>query len=143
MVYNSGRTSKTDPLYIGPCTVVHVNRNQSYSVRDNSGRLIVKVPISHLKLLSRVPIVNPRIPESFQASDATSHEVKSILAHNVTGDSIDYLVQWKDSKLSSSWVPAKDFDDPKLIRSYWKSLGTKEPEPRPKLKVRFKLPTKA
>jgi hypothetical protein len=55
MVYNLPRSSKTDPIYIGPCKVIHVNRNQSYTVVDNAKKIIPKVPISHLKLVSPSP----------------------------------------------------------------------------------------
>ena len=138
MVYNSDRHSKTDPLYIGPCTVIHVNRNQSYSLRSNANHVYHKVPISHLKLLSRVPISNPRIPNSFSQSSAASYAVRSILSHNQVGDSIDYLVQWVDRTLPSSWVSAQDFDDPKLISRYWKSL--KQSPPQPKIMLKFRNP---
>ena len=56
MVYNTSRDSKTDQIYLGPCKVIHVIRNQSYTVVDNSGRILPKIPISHLKLVSRLPI---------------------------------------------------------------------------------------
>ena len=35
MIYNSDRRSKTDPLYFGPGTVMHVNHNLSFSIRTN------------------------------------------------------------------------------------------------------------
>jgi transposase InsO family protein len=144
MVYNSARTSKVDPIYIGPCKVIHVNRNQSYTLSDNSNRVLKKIPISHMKLVSRFPIDNPNLPPSFQSSNAESHEVKSILSHYPINGSFDYLVQWKDSSLPSSWIAAKDFDEPKLIRDYWNSLKTSPtsslPKSLPKLKIRFKIP---
>jgi hypothetical protein len=139
MIYNSDRKAKTDPLYLGPGTVTHVNRNQSYSIRLNSNEVIHKVPVSHLKLISRVPLSNPRMPTSFAQADAPSFKVKSILTHNHIGDSIDYLVQWSDSSLPSSWVNANDFDDPKLVSSYWKSLNQTR-SAQPKLTIKFKNP---
>ena len=139
MIYNSDRKSKTDPLYLGPGTVVHVNRNSSYSVRLNPNDVLHKIPISHLKLISRVPIENPRLPSSFSQADSPSVAVKAILSHNFVGDSMDYLVQWKDSSIPFSWVHAKDFDDPKLVTAYWKSLEHST-HSGPKLTIKFKNP---
>jgi hypothetical protein len=78
MLYNRTRANKLEPIYEGPYTIIHTDRNYTYKLKDNAGSIISKVPISHLKLISKVPITNPNIPDCFQIQTGDSAEIKAI-----------------------------------------------------------------
>lgn len=122
MLFNHTRSSKLEPIYEGPYTIIQTDRNFTYTVRDNAHNVKTKVPISHMKLISKIPIDLSALPDSFLPPPGDSADIKAILAHSPFENTFDYLVQWKDSLLSNTWIPADSFDDIQIIRDYWKSI---------------------
>eukprot|EP00171_Calliarthron_tuberculosum_P009331 IDg9331t1 len=85
------RTSKWDPVYEGPFTLVRKNRGGAYVLRDLLGELKRKVPADQLKLVKRDGI-NPAVDE------AKTQEVKTITNHRSERNrKMSYYVVWKDA----------------------------------------------
>ena len=119
------RSTKSDPFYEGPFSIVRRQRGGNYLLRASDGAEYIRPP-SSLKLVSQDVI----LPDEH-------YEVESILDHKKVDGDIHYLVSWKKYVCShNSWVHHKDFSSPKLISDYWKSLNPNKSKRAPKKRQR-------
>ena len=114
MCLDPTRASKLDPMYHGPFKVLRRNRGGAYVLQDPSGALLPRnQPPSHLKLISRDPIVAGQ-----------SYEVEAILDHRGAGHTREYLVKWRGfGPDHNTWEGPHQFDDLGAIQEYWKRRG--------------------
>lgn len=124
MIKDVTRTSKMDPRYEGPFTVVRRNAGGAYILQDATGSLLSRnVPINHMKMITK----DSGTPED------NAFEIEAIINHQGAAPRYKYLVKWKGySDDNNSWVPAADFNDVDIIKKYWK----RRPEPGPCKKIR-------
>lgn len=115
MLIDPTRSSKFEPKYTGPYTIVRRARNGAYVLRDATGDMLDRhVPPDQLKLVSRKP----------RAADVanTTYEVQSIVGHRGSPGSYEYDVKWKDHN-DRTWEPASSFLDDTVIRNYWRQVA--------------------
>jgi transposase InsO family protein len=113
MVKDPHRTSKHEPMYTGPYSVLRRTKGKSYVLLDHGRNELFPrdVAPSQMKLVSNTPIEDTE--ERF--------DVEAILKHRGKKGSYEYLVRWKGyGRDEDSWEPAKQFDSPALIEQYWK-----------------------
>jgi hypothetical protein len=115
------KTSKWDPVYEGPFTVVEQHKGEAYTLKDNTDQVLPRRrTIDQLKVLTNT---TPPVTEDLRPS----YRVQTILDAKKIGQSYEYLVRWHGyGEESDSWVPASDFDDLNIIKKYWK-IKTKKP----------------
>jgi len=108
------RRSKDEPKYEGVFKVARKTRAGSYELIDNDGKLLTrKYSPSQLKLVC---------PVDEKKDDNNVFEVEKIIKHKQEDGQKFYFVRWKGySSISDSWVAESDFNDLKIIQSYWKS----------------------
>jgi hypothetical protein len=113
------KNSGMDPSYEGPFKILSKTRNNAYVLLDRTGSLYPKnVTFSKLKLIS--------YPD-FYSDDDHHYEVEEILDHKGPTTNRSYLVKWKGySPSDNSWVLAKDFDSPLVVKNYWAGKGKKK-----------------
>jgi len=119
MVRDEKRSSKSEPRYEGPFTVVRRNKGGVYILRGRDGSEYTR-PGHVLKL------VHPEILDAATAADSPESKigvVEKILNHRMKKGfkEHEYLVKWKDvPAVYNEWVFHRDFHDHGPIRSYWK-----------------------
>lgn len=113
MIRKLDRRKGSDPLFMGPYTVLRRNKGGSYLLQDATGALYDhNIPSSHLKLISRATAVTE--------AEELSFEVDRIENHRGTANAREYLVRWKGDT-ERTWEPAANFDDPQPIEEYWRN----------------------
>lgn len=109
------RTTKNDPPYLAPYTVVSKDANGGYHLRDAAGGSLARsVPAHHIRplFMARHPATN------------TTFYVDYIIQHRVSDIGDEYLVKWINEPTSAStWVPYADITDKSLIREFNISLN--------------------
>ena len=111
MAIDELRSSKTQPRYTGPFTVLRRNQGGAYVLKGSDGTEYTRPPRS-LKLFYQ-PAVEP----------GEAAVVGSVLAHRKDSDTgnLSYLVKWKNqSDANNEWVKASDFHDLTPITRFWK-----------------------
>jgi hypothetical protein len=72
------------------------------------------------------------------AFDVDSHEVDTILSHQLINNDDWYLVKWKDiPETYSQWVQKADFNSTGPIEDFWRAKRKRSQEP---LTIKFKKP---
>ena len=106
------RSSKMDPVYLGPYKVVRRNKGGSYILRVPSGGPEFKAAPEQLKTVLRSDINDSVRVSAFNAERILDHR----------GEKTDrmYLVKWSErAEDESSWVSEILFDHKELIDAYW------------------------
>jgi hypothetical protein len=103
------RASKMDPRYLGPYTVVSIDkRNGCYRLTDSTGLLLKKVFPAHK--LDR--IASP-------TDDGPHYVVEKVCDHRGRSGKREYLVKWKGFPSSdNTWEPVSNFDSHECISEY-------------------------
>ena len=129
MTVDQTRSSKWDPIYEGPYTVVCQTKGESYILMDSDGKALDRrMTVQMLKPVDDVTSSGGRMNESINNntdSDDKHYEVSGILNHrlNRKKKGYDYLVRWKNTtEDDDSWVNESDFDDMAVIKRYWKQV---------------------
>ncbi len=117
------RSSKFEPYYVGPYTVLRRTRANTYVLLDSQGHLLARnVPADQLKLIA------PSTLTEQKTTSSDFHTVESILAHRGPEGQRQYLVRWQGfSKDNDSWEPFSSFQDEDIIRRYWHRISTAPP----------------
>jgi hypothetical protein len=111
MIKNIEKSSKFDPVYIGPYSIERRARSGNYVLRDAIGDILDRrVPADHIKLVSRVPL--PKDEEE------PIYVVRKVVNHRGTPGNYEYLVDWKNYK-EQTWEPESHFLDPDPVKDYW------------------------
>lgn len=106
MYTDQNRTSKLEPIYLGPCTIHKKTKGGAYQLLDTDGELMERqFAPSQLKLI-----------ETEIESD--SSEIESILGHRGEPRNREYFVLFKDEN-DPQWIKYQDFDDNSIINQYW------------------------
>ena len=111
MLVDQTRSSKADPKYIGPYTVVAEEKGGTYRLLDSSQQMLQrKVPSSQLKIISS------------RDEETEVFIVEKILKHRGSPGSREYLVKWQGYPHSANtWEPARGFEDQYVINAYWEA----------------------
>jgi transposase InsO family protein len=102
------RKHKRDQRFVGPYKVKEITPTNTYVLESSLGDEI-RAPMSLLK-----PIPAP------VHKDEEVFVIEKIVAHRGKGDTIKYLVKWRNYPSSAnSWEPIENFDDQRAITEYW------------------------
>jgi hypothetical protein len=114
LLRNEYKTSKLDPLFVGPLTVVRCTKSGSYTLRNADGSILPRdVPPSKLKVLS----------DLYHIED-NCYEVDAIINHRTSKGRKEYLVRWKGYTSDyDTWEQTSSFDDITTIQKYWQRAG--------------------
>lgn len=116
MMYDKTRESKWDAKYEGPFTVIRRNRGGAYVLKDRLGETLKRtVPSDQLKLVIRKGLETG-------VEDDNSLLIKKILSHRTVRNGYEYLIEWANKDVESSWEPVENFDDVAVIKKYWTSI---------------------
>ena len=114
MLKDQLRSTKFEPKYVGPYTIVRRTRNGNYLLRDETGDPLDRpVPPDQLKLVSKKPRRSDNQDDVF--------EVHHIVEHRGQPGSYEYLVRWKPpyGDEDDTWEPPSSFKDSGIIKRYW------------------------
>lgn len=106
------REQKWDAVYEGPYEVVGKDETGGYVLKGDEGLISGRsFAVRYLKLVH---------PSHIKGK---SFIVEKILAHRKEGPGFAYLVKFKGyDEEYNEWLPAANFNDLKIIATYWKSL---------------------
>jgi hypothetical protein len=108
------RTSKWDPHYEGPFTVIRRNKGGAYLLQDADGeKLERKFPVEQLKVLQRTD----------NMSKEPVYKIKRLTDHRDNSGKTEYLVEWDVPGLLPTWEPEGNILNPASIKKYWKDRG--------------------
>ena len=111
MIQNDGIIKKLDARYRGPYTVVGITPKKNYLLNDMTGqRVDTSIPLHKLKVTN------------FDDKDEFM-EIDKILDHKISDGNELFLVKWKNNLEKSSWEPAENFANMKIINDYKSSLN--------------------
>jgi len=151
MIKDELRTSKAEPRYEGPFTVVRRQASGNYLLKAVDGTEYVR-PANVLKLVA------PEIVKDLQLRDTIYAAVDRILEHKDEAGIRRYRVRWKDTSADmDSWLTHADFLDYGPVIAYEKQLTnpkkgstqsqrTADPPrslPKPSQSVQFLAPSQA
>jgi transposase InsO family protein len=141
MVRDPHRTTKQEPAYIGPYTVVRRTQNGTYVLKDQLNDLFDRhVPVDQLKLISKAPSAKAAAAHAeqkreVQESEATEsaasadqaqptdrdiYEVSHVADHRGSPGQYEFLTYWK-GYAEPTWVAEEKFIDHACITKYWKN----------------------
>ena len=111
MAVDELRSSKTEPRYEGPFTVVKRTKGGSYTLLDRDGTLLARnYAPAQLRLVSRKRVI----------PDADSYVIAFVRNHRNAAGGLEYLVRWKGFDTSDdTWEPFANFNHTKTISDYW------------------------
>ena len=123
---NPGMRPSSEPMYIGPYTVVRPTTHGAYILRDELGvNLARPVPLDHMKIL----YTPDRVPE--QAAQVDNYNdvyvMEDIISHRENKGMLEYLVKWKGYKkpTDNTWVRSDDINDVNAINVYFRRQSLK------------------
>ena len=127
MAVDQNRTSKWEPVYQGPYTVVERTKGGAYQLKNELDQLME--PKRTIDMLKPVG-AKASLELGSKLGKGDNFVVETIIAHKKTERGYNYLVKWKGySNKDNSWVHARDFNSEVLIRDYWrKKKANKEAE---------------
>ena len=107
------RSSKWDPVYEGPFTVVRQNTGGAYILKDLTG----------IELKRNFTIEMLKVIDSDPNSNISDHwEIEKIVDHKRENNEDYYLVKWKNfPETYNEYVNVKDFADTAIIKKFWKN----------------------
>ncbi|EIE92672.1 hypothetical protein RO3G_17383 [Rhizopus delemar RA 99-880] len=128
MVRIPTKSGQLAPAYEGPFTVVRKNQGNAYILRDETGVLMPRsYTTTELKLISNEEIIEL----DDEGNEIQSYEVEAVLNHRGPPKNREYLVRWKNySSEWDEWLTADKFNDPDILRKYWKNMGQKYVPPK-------------
>lgn len=111
MIKDPTRSTKWEPVWLGPYFVVRKTQGGTYEVRGPDGDVLTRtVPLDQLKVLSKRPA----------ELDDNIYEIDKIMEHAGSDGHYVYLVKWKGySADESTWEPASNILDYRCVRQYW------------------------
>jgi transposase InsO family protein len=113
---NNHSKAAHEPTYIGPYTIVKVNRHGTYTVRDSLNNVLDRnIPVDQMKVLTHIPSTDNNVADE-------EYQVEKILNHRVNDQGeLMYHVQWKNYPLSdSTWENERQFVDTAIIDQYFR-----------------------
>lgn len=133
MIKDVNRSNKKEPYWVGPYLVVRVSRAGTCTLMDSGRHLLARpVPRDQIKVIREPSLDKPMTVQEAAFKDpmnpnatlkAQAYEVERILGHKGDEGDRTYHVKWKKFPLSeSTWEPEGNFEDHKIIESYWASL---------------------
>ena len=131
MVRDPRKTSKLEPAYIGPYTIVRRTQNGTYValLKDQLNDLLDRhVPADQLKLISKTP---RRVD---QQEDNDVYSSARVSDHRGSPGNYEFLTYWKGYE-EPTWVREEKFIDHACIKKYWQAMkGDDETSEKPKRK---------
>jgi hypothetical protein len=117
MIKDMNRSSKHEPRWVGPYTVVDCTRAGNYTLVDSKKDLLKRpVPVDQMKLVA--------LPQEADVDTSQSYVVEDLLDHRGADGAREYLVKWAGySDDHNSWEPEGNFDDVDVIRRYWERVS--------------------
>jgi transposase InsO family protein len=114
MLHDIMRSSKNDPPWLGPYTVVRVTPLGHYTLRDMANGIH-----HHDVTRDRLKIVDS---DELRATANESSYVSRILDHRSVKGEMQYLIAWADSS-DNTWEPTSHIHDETLIKQYLSNLA--------------------
>jgi len=110
------RSSKAEPVYVGPYIIVRRTRGGAYLIKDDLGNIIDRhIPPDQIKLVSHA--------SSNELANQQSYEVERIIGHKGVYPNIKYHVKWLNyPEEESTYEPITSFNDLRVISDYWREL---------------------
>jgi len=114
LIVDSTNSSKMNPKYTSPWTIVGLTENGTYKLTNE---------LNHEQIRSRVQLKRiVDLTEEEEKAQGKSYTMERILQHrrDQKGD-YEYKVRWKGYEpKDDTWEPTSFIDDKKVIRDYWK-----------------------
>jgi transposase InsO family protein len=114
----------TQPMWIGPYTIVRRTLYGPYIIRDDTGDIYPRqVNIDQMKV-----VYSPQhLPDDEQEADDSNYEVDYIVKHSEEHGAMKYLVKWKGYDMKdSTWETEEAFNDPQPVERYWRLQVAKQ-----------------
>jgi transposase InsO family protein len=116
----------TEPMWIGPYTIVRRTLYGPYIIRDDTGDIYPRqVNVDQMKI-----VYSPRhlpVSDDQQEEDANAYEVDYIVKHTEDDGVMKYLVKWKGYEMKdSTWETEEAFNDPQPVERYWRLQVAKQ-----------------
>ena len=123
---NPGMRASSEPIYVGPYTIVRATTHGAYIVKDETGVNVARpVTLDQMKVLYSPD----RVPEKAAVVDNKEnvYQMQAIISHRENKGALEYLVQWKGYKHASdnTWVRADDINDVNAINMYFRREALK------------------
>jgi hypothetical protein len=121
MVIDETRSTKLDPIYEGPYTVMRRNKGGAYWLMDLDKKLLSRSYVSHQMKMIAPSAVSNNIDANEYVIDEPVYEIEAILDRRTDPDSgrVEYLVKWKNySDEENSWEPSTNFKDFEMIKNF-------------------------
>jgi hypothetical protein len=111
----------TQPLYVGPYTIVKRTLHGPYLLRDDTGAMCARqIPIDQLKVIH-----TPQADDSADQSDG--YEVDYIIEHEETDDGMQYHIKWKGYDVKeATWEPESSINDIAIVERYFRLVMAKQ-----------------
>jgi hypothetical protein len=118
----------TEPMWIGPYTIVRRTLYGPYIIRDDTGDIYPRqVNIDQMKIVyspQHLPVSDDLIQ---QDEDDNAYEVDYIVKHMEEGGVMKYFVKWKGYEMKdSTWETEEAFNDPQPVERYWRLQVAKQ-----------------
>ena len=121
MVIDETRSTKLDPIYEGPYTVMRRNKGGAYWLMDLDKKLLPRAFASHQMKMIAPSAVKDIDGEHEYAIDEPVYAVEAIIDRRTspTSGRAEYLVKWKDYGIEeNSWEPSTNFKDLDIVRVF-------------------------
>jgi hypothetical protein len=123
---NPSMRPSSEPMYIGPYTIVRRTLYGPYILRDDTGDIYHRqVNIDQMKV-----VYSPKhLPAAADDNndDGDMYEVDYIMKHEEKNGQFRYFIKWKGYDVKdASWVSEDDINDPQPVERYFKLLVAKK-----------------
>lgn len=122
MVLYPRRNSKSEPVYVGPYTVIEALDSGGYRLRSGVGDEIIRA-LPHIKVFR---------PNSEHSDNTAPSIVERIIRHRGSGPGTAYLTKFAGEPHSQNeWLRADRFDDTSVIDAYWRERARRQAPAQP------------
>jgi len=114
----------SQPMWIGPYTVVRRTLYGPYILRDDTGDIYPRqVTADQMKVVYSAH----EVPKRSEEAENDIYEVDYVIKHREAHDgSMQYLIKWKGfDKAEATWEPEENINDPQPVERYFKLLIAK------------------
>jgi hypothetical protein len=130
MVKDNQRSSKLEPLWLGPFEILRKNKRGTFQVKDLSGAILHRtIPVTQMKLCGAGPLFGG----DGSALGANDDEQKRYVVQSIIDDRVndqgltEVLVRWRGyGEADDTWEKVSSFDDGATLANYWRRKQNKK-----------------